>query len=205
MRNALLTGAFLAMLGASAQLAAAQSHAHSASASASAPTALPTPTPALAPISAPILGLDAKPIGTITLRQGPSGVLIDLEFAAGALSPGWHGMHFHQIGTCADAGFKASGAHVGHADGIQHGLLNPMGPEAGDLPNLFVPDAGPVRAQAFTGLTRLHAAPGAPAALLDADGAAFVVHASADDQLSQPIGGAGARLACAAFLASPVN
>ena len=32
--------------------------------------------------------------------------------------------------------------------------------------------------------------------LLDADGSAIVVHASPDDHKSQPIGGAGARVAC---------
>ena len=33
--------------------------------------------------------------------------------------------------------------------------------------------------------------------LLDADGSALVIHASPDDHVSQPIGGAGARIACA--------
>jgi Cu-Zn family superoxide dismutase len=35
--------------------------------------------------------------------------------------------------------------------------------------------------------------------LIDQDGAAIVVHASPDDHETQPIGGAGARVACAAF------
>jgi Cu-Zn family superoxide dismutase len=32
--------------------------------------------------------------------------------------------------------------------------------------------------------------------LADANGGAIVIHAAADDHLTQPIGGAGARLAC---------
>ncbi len=191
MRISLITGAFLATLGACGPLTAAQNPAHSAAHPAATPTSFPMP------VSAVISGAEGKAIGMITLRQGSGGVLIDLEFQAGALTPGWHGMHFHQIGTCADAGFKASGAHVGHVEGVQHGLLNALGPEAGDLPNLFVPEGGAFRAQAFTALTQLYSLPGAQAALLDADGAAFVIHAAADDHTSQPIGGAGARVACA--------
>jgi Cu-Zn family superoxide dismutase len=34
-------------------------------------------------------------------------------------------------------------------------------------------------------------------ALKDADGSAVVIHANADDHMAQPIGGAGARVACA--------
>ena len=34
-------------------------------------------------------------------------------------------------------------------------------------------------------------------ALRDADGSALVIHASPDDHMSQPIGGAGGRIACA--------
>jgi superoxide dismutase, Cu-Zn family len=191
MRISLITGAFLATLGACGPLTAAQNPAHSAAH----PAATPAPFPM--PVRAVISGAEGKAIGMITLRQGAGGVLIDLEFQAGVLTPGWHGMHFHQIGTCADAGFKASGAHVGHVEGVQHGLLNPVGPEAGDLPNLFVPEGGVFRAQAFSALTQLYPLPGAQAALLDADGAAFVIHAAADDHTSQPIGGAGARVACA--------
>jgi Cu-Zn family superoxide dismutase len=33
--------------------------------------------------------------------------------------------------------------------------------------------------------------------MLDADGAAVVIHQNADDHATQPIGGAGPRLACA--------
>ena len=39
--------------------------------------------------------------------------------------------------------------------------------------------------------------------LLDADGSALLIHAGPDDQMSQPIGDAGARIACAAITPLP--
>src|SRR5262245_7953616 len=99
---------------------------------------------ATAPKQAWIVGADGRQIGQATFRDGPNGVLIQLEFAQGALTPGWHGLHLHQRGDCSDfaAGFQASGSHVTTSHRVQHGLLNPRGPEAGDLPNIFAPPMG---------------------------------------------------------------
>ena len=52
----------------------------------------------------------------------------------------------------------------------------------------------------FTPYARL-AEFGPGAALLDTDGSALVIHANPDDQSSQPIGGAGARVACGTIVA----
>ena len=102
---------------------------------------------------------------------------------------GWHGIHLHGTGTCEDVGvFKASGGHHGKVEGA-HGLLNPKGPEAGDLPNIWVAEDGSAGYEAFTRLTALES-------LLDEDGSALIIHESEDDHMTQPIGGAGARVAC---------
>ena len=93
------------------------------------------------------------------------------------------------VGTCDDVGeFKESGGHHGKVEGA-HGLLNPKGPEAGDLPNIWVAPDGSAGYEAFTRLTALDS-------LLDEDGSAIIIHAQEDDHMTQPIGGAGARVAC---------
>jgi Cu-Zn family superoxide dismutase len=142
--------------------------------------------------------------------EAPSGVLIRLEFSERSLPAGWHGLHLHARGDCSDfaAGFQASGGHVGMNPRIQHGLLNPAGPEAGDLPNLLAPPTGAFGAEFFSERITLSANPVGEQRrqrqpLLDADGSALVIHAGPDDQRTQPIGGAGARIACAALTPLP--
>ena len=145
-----------------------------------------------------LVGASGARIGTIALSPAPGGVLVRVE--ARGLTPGWHGMHLHAVADCAGPGFKTAGAHINHGTPpAPHGLLNPQGPDAGDLPNLFVHSDGAAQAEVFTTLVRLGDS-GATAAvpnLLDADGSALVIHTSPDDHLSQPIGGAGDRVACA--------
>ena len=158
------------------------------------------------PREAWIVNTQGAPVGQARFQEGPEGVLIHLEFSAGALPPGWHGMHIHKKGDCADAadGFRDSSSHAQAHEGATHGLLNPEGPEAGDLPNLFAPTAGPFAAEAFSPWLTLDPM-GAEdrASLLDEDGAALVIHAGPDDHVTQPIGGAGARIACAALTRAP--
>jgi Cu-Zn family superoxide dismutase len=156
-------------------------------------------------VDAPLLNTAGQRIGQARFVQGVRGVLITVEVTPKALSPGWHGLHLHMRGDCTDAGtgFKASGAHLGHG-GAQHGLLNPLGAEAGDMPNLFAPDEGPFGAEFFvTGVALAPLARGGAQPLLGPNGAALVIHAARDDHASQPIGNAGARMACA--VVSPAN
>ena len=73
-------------------------------------------------------------------------------------------------------------------------MRNPEGPDNGDLPNLFAAADGSAAAEFFT--TRVSVASGSMPALLDEDGSAVIIHANRDDHLTQPIGGAGGRVAC---------
>lgn len=141
-------------------------------------------------LSATVLGNTGTPVGTVDFKQGPHGVLIRVELGTGALTPGWHGLHLHQVGNCSDTGvYKLSGGHVGKVAG-GHGLLNPDGPEGGDTPNIHASSDGSAAMEIITSRVTLDD-------LADADGSALIIHAGEDDHVSQPIGGAGARVACA--------
>lgn len=136
---------------------------------------------------------DGKDLGTATLTEAPHGVLLRLDMKG--LTPGWHGLHFHEKGDCGTPDFKSAGAHVHTTAAVVHGLLNLDGNDNGDLPNIHAGADGAVMAELYSPLVSLKGAGGRPA-LLDADGSAIVIHASPDDHKSQPIGGAGARVAC---------
>lgn len=143
--------------------------------------------------TADLAGPGGEAVGTATFTQGTRGVLLRVE--GHGLTPGWHGVHLHAKGDCSDAKFEAAGGHVHAGAASVHGLLNPEATDTGDLPNLYVAADGEASAEMFTALVRL-AGPGDSQGLLNGDGAAVIVHAKADDHLSQPIGGAGERIAC---------
>ncbi len=137
---------------------------------------------------------EGQPAGTATIHQGPQGVLVRVE--ATGLTPGWHGIHFHAVGVCDGPGFQSAGAHVhdGGGDAV-HGILNQDQDDSGDLPNVYADAQGRVFAELFTPFVRL-ADDGKGQHLLDQDGSALLIHANPDDHTSQPIGGAGDRVAC---------
>jgi superoxide dismutase, Cu-Zn family len=137
---------------------------------------------------------DGKAMGTAVIEEGPAGVLLRLDLTG--LTPGWHGVHLHETGACTDAKFTSAGAHINHAPAKKpHGFLNPDGPDFGDLPNIYVGADGTVKAELFSTFVSTRGTSGRPA-LLDANGSSLLVHAKADDHTTQPIGGAGDRVAC---------
>jgi Cu-Zn family superoxide dismutase len=140
-----------------------------------------------------IMGAKGDNIGKITIRGGENATVVRITINAGGLTPGWHGIHFHQIGDCSDAGkYELSKGHVNHDD-AKHGLLNSDGPDQGDLPNIYANADGSVNAEVGSESILLTGDEG----LRDKDGSALVIHANEDDHTSQPIGNAGARVACA--------
>ncbi len=147
---------------------------------------------------ATLINASGANIGRAVLTQGPTGLLIRIE--ADGLTPGWHGVHIHATGQCA-APFTSAGGHINHEEAkAPHGLLNPGGPDDGDLPNIFADEQGRVRAEIFTTSARI-AREGPGQWLWDSDGSALVIHANMDDHSSQPIGGAGDRVACGVMAA----
>ena len=141
--------------------------------------------------SASIINAKGDEIGTADLFQGSGGVLIHVKVSG--LTPGKRGLHLHSHGVCdTDAGFKTADGHVGKMEG-GHGLSNANGPEAGDIPNIFIGTDGIGEMEAFSTFISLA---GGDENLLDANGSTLIIHESADDHVTQPIGGAGARIAC---------
>ena len=65
-------------------------------------------------------------IGHALLTDAPNGVLLRLELKG--LTPGWHGLHFHEKGDCSKSDFTSAGAHVHAKASVVHGLLNPDAP-----------------------------------------------------------------------------
>lgn len=154
-----------------------------------------TATPAVAEtVTVGITGAAGNGIGVATLIESPHGVVMRVQIVPGGLPAGAHGMHLHSVADCSDVGtFKLSKGHI-NVDGREHGVLNPNGPDNTDLPNLVVREDGTADVELFTDRVRLSVG---PAVLLDKDGSALVIHANADDHMTQPIGGAGGRIACA--------
>jgi len=131
-------------------------------------------------------------IGHVHLTQDRHGdVRVDVHVKG--LTPGLHGIHIHAVGSCSPT-FAAAGGHYNPL-GHEHGLENPDGAHAGDLPNLVVDAHGTGRLKATTDMVTLTAG---PATLFDADGSAFIIHANRDDQFTDiGNGGSGPRIACA--------
>ena len=99
--------------------------------------------------------------------------------------------------TVGPAALRQAGArsHWNPA-GRKHGVNNPAGRHAGDLPNIDVAANGVYRSDRHASKRHLFAPQEASGMLLDADGAALVIHAQADDYVTDPSGNSGARLAC---------
>jgi len=145
-------------------------------------------------LTAKVVGPNAADLGTIKLTDAPKGVLLHLELTG--LPPGWHGMHFHEKGDCGDDKFMNAGAHVHAVAPVVHGFLKEDSTDSGDLPNLYVAADGTATAELYSTLVSFKGEGGRPS-LLDGDGSALIIHANPDDYTTQPIGGAGARIACA--------
>ena len=121
-------------------------------------------------------------------RDGDVVVSVSVE----GLTPGAHGIHVHAVGSCASASvpFSGAGPHFNPGGGSH-------GSHAGDLGNIVANDAGSAMLEQVTRQFSLSAG---PYSVLDADGAALVIHAKSDDGVSDPSGNSGARVTCGIFV-----
>ena len=120
---------------------------------------------------------------------------IRVRVEAMGMPRGTYAAHVHTTGVCNPPDFTSAGPHW-NPTGQQHGRNNPAGMHKGDLPNLEVGTDGRGSFE-YTIPQASLAGGGTP--MLDADGAAIVIHATADDYRTDPSGNAGARRACGVF------
>lgn len=124
-----------------------------------------------------------------------AGDSIRIRIDVSRMPPGTYGAHLHTTGRCDPPGFTSAGPHW-NPTGQQHGKNNPAGMHKGDLPNLLIGADG--RGWLEFAIPGASLAQG-PMPLLDTDGAAIVIHQSADDYRTDPSGNSGARIACGVF------
>lgn len=136
--------------------------------------------------------------GRVDIFKDGSG--LRFELVARGFGAGTYGMHVHTTGQCDAPKFTTAGPHW-NPTGAQHGRENPMGAHHGDLPNLVVEPDTIGRATLQLVGTRLTG----DGAMLDADGAAFVIHAGPDDMKTDPSGNSGDRIVCGVIVTTPAG
>jgi Cu-Zn family superoxide dismutase len=139
--------------------------------------------------AADIMNASGRTVARVTAEEAGEGVRLRIE--AEGMPTGAYGAHVHTIGRCDAPAFTTAGPHW-NPSGRLHGKDNPAGMHKGDLPNLLVGTDG----RGSFEYTVLGAAIGGPGGMLDADGAAVVIHQRPDDYRTDPSGNSGDRIAC---------
>lgn len=126
--------------------------------------------------------------GTVEFVQVGGKVRVSAKVSG--LTPGQeHGFHVHEAGDCSSGDGMSAKGHF-NPYGKPHGPGGTMERHAGDMPNLKADARG--NASVTVELDVITVAPGTASVV----GRGVIVHVQPDDYTSQPVGNAGARMAC---------
>jgi Cu-Zn family superoxide dismutase len=142
-------------------------------------------------VSADLRDADGRTRARAGAEQAGDSLRVRIE--ALGMTPGAYGAHIHAIGRCDPPSFNSAGPHW-NPTRQTHGKDNPQGMHKGDLPNLLVGTDG--RGSFEYTIPNATVAGRGPNPVMDADGAAVVIHAAPDDYRTDPSGNSGARVAC---------
>ena len=124
--------------------------------------------------------------GTVYFSRTPNG--IEVKGDVMGLSPGKHGFHIHQFGDCTAPDGTSAGGHF-NPENQPHAGPDQAKRHVGDLGNIVADSSG----NAHYARTDSHLKFEGRDSII---GRAVIVHAGADDLMSQPSGNAGPRVAC---------
>jgi Cu-Zn family superoxide dismutase len=133
-------------------------------------------------------------VGHATFSEADDGVMLKADVMG--LPAGEHGIHVHGVGKCDPPDFTSAGGHF-NPESKQHGLENPMGAHAGDMPNLTVGSDG---TGSFEFVLKGVTLDSGTDSLFGPEGTALVVHAGPDDEKTDPSGNSGGRIACGVIM-----
>jgi Cu-Zn family superoxide dismutase len=133
----------------------------------------------------PTQGNDVKGTVKFDEKNGKTRIVANVT----GLKPGQHGFHIHEKGDCSAPDATSAGGHF-NPDGKKHGAPDSPEHHAGDLGNVTADAKG--KAHLDRTVDFITVGDGAHSVA----GKAVIVHIQVDDLQSQPVGNAGARVAC---------
>jgi len=140
------------------------------------PTAVPNPTE------------PSQVKGQVWFSEAFGKVKVEADFT-GLDANSQHGIHIHEYGDCTAPDGASAGGHYNPGE-RQHGSHESEDRHIGDLGNLMSDKKGRAKLEIEIPNMSINGA------LNPIVGRAVIVHKNPDDLISQPSGGAGARLAC---------